>query len=185
MTERKSTRERMVTAAVEVLRERGAGGVTIDAVLARSGAPRGSVYHHFPGGRAQLLTEALRFAGDAIGTIIDSASARGYRGALADFTDLWRTILRDSDFTAGCPVVAVAVGPADDDPELFAHAEALFARWHAALTGAFDAEGLAPAVSARLATMSLAAIEGATVLCRAQRSTAPLDQVAEQLELLV
>ena len=53
----------MLVSAVEVLRERGAAGVTIDEVLARSGAPRGSVYHHFPGGRSQILREALNFAG--------------------------------------------------------------------------------------------------------------------------
>lgn len=47
---RGSTRARMLGSAVEVLRERGAAGVTIDEVLARSGAPRGSVYHHFPAG---------------------------------------------------------------------------------------------------------------------------------------
>ena len=61
---RGTTRDRMLFTAAQVLREKGAAGVTIDEVLARSGAPRGSVYHHFPGGRSQLLTEALQFAGE-------------------------------------------------------------------------------------------------------------------------
>ena len=51
----------MLVSAAEVMRERGAAGVTIDEVLARSGAPRGSVYYHFPDGRNQILTEALRY----------------------------------------------------------------------------------------------------------------------------
>ena len=59
---RGSTRTKMLVSAAEVLRERGAAGVTIDEVLARSGAPRGSVYHHFPEGRSQLLREALDYA---------------------------------------------------------------------------------------------------------------------------
>ena len=50
-TKRGGTRAKMLASAAEVMRERGAAGVTIDAVLARSGAPRGSVYHHFPDGR--------------------------------------------------------------------------------------------------------------------------------------
>ncbi len=62
-TKRGSTRSNMLISAAEVMRERGAAGVTIDEVLARSGAPRGSVYYHFPEGRNQILAEALRWAG--------------------------------------------------------------------------------------------------------------------------
>ena len=70
-TKRGSTRNNMLISAAEVMRERGAAGVTIDEVLARSGAPRGSVYYHFPEGRNQILTEALRWAGDSIADSID------------------------------------------------------------------------------------------------------------------
>ena len=62
VNKRGATRDRMVRSAAAVLRERGAAGLTIDEVLTRSGAPRGSVYHHFPEGRSQLLIEALQFA---------------------------------------------------------------------------------------------------------------------------
>ena len=68
---RGSTRTAMLVSAAELLRERGVAGVTIDAVLARSGCPRGSVYHHFPRGRDQILSEALQFAGAKITTIIE------------------------------------------------------------------------------------------------------------------
>ena len=71
--------KKMLISAAEVMRERGAAGVTIDAVLARSGAPRGSVYHHFPEGRNQILVEALRYAGDSITEIIDDAADRAPR----------------------------------------------------------------------------------------------------------
>jgi TetR/AcrR family transcriptional repressor of lmrAB and yxaGH operons len=54
------TRDRMLLSAVTLLRERGRNGVTLDAVLAHSGAPRGSIYHHFPGGRDQLVLEAAQ-----------------------------------------------------------------------------------------------------------------------------
>ena len=76
-TRRGSTRISMLVSAAEVLRERGAAGVTIDEVLTRSGAPRGSVYHHFPQGRNQILTEALQYAGEAITTVIDNAAENG------------------------------------------------------------------------------------------------------------
>src|SRR5580765_4845746 len=76
-TKRGSTRSNMLISAAEVMRERGAAGVTIDEVLARSGAPRGSVYYHFPEGRNQILTEALQYAGEALTEVIDGAAAMG------------------------------------------------------------------------------------------------------------
>ena len=76
-TKRGSTRANMLISAAEVIRERGAAGVTIDEVLARSGAPRGSVYYHFPEGRNQILTEALQYAGEEITEVIDERPPEG------------------------------------------------------------------------------------------------------------
>src|SRR6201987_471233 len=76
-TRRCDTRKKMLLSAAQVMRERGAAGVTIDEVLARSGAPRGSVYYHFPEGRNQILTEALQHAGEALTEVIDDASNKG------------------------------------------------------------------------------------------------------------
>lgn len=115
---RGATKRSMLVSAAEVLRERGAAGVTIDEVLNRSGAPRGSVYHHFPGGRNQLLIEALAFAGESMTTAIDAAAPRGPMVLLHEFVEHWEVVLRDSDFTAGCPVAAAATSTCIDDPRL-------------------------------------------------------------------
>ena len=111
---RGSTRANMLISAAEVLRERGAAGVTIDEVLTRSGAPRGSVYHHFPEGRNQILTEALQFAGEAITEVIDEAATNGGMYLVRKFVVFWEEMLVESDFAAGCPVVAAAIGSADE-----------------------------------------------------------------------
>ena len=102
-SKRGDTRTKMLISAAEVMRERGAAGVTIDEVLTRSGAPRGSVYYHFPDGRNQILTEALRYAGDAITADIDDAAGRGAKVLLRQFVEFWERVLADSDFNAGCP----------------------------------------------------------------------------------
>ena len=112
---RGDTRTKMLISAAEVMRERGAAGVTIDEVLTRSGAPRGSVYYHFPDGRGQILAEALRYAGDAITADIDDAAGRGAKVLLRQFVEFWERVLAESDFHAGCPVVAAAIGSADDE----------------------------------------------------------------------
>ncbi len=134
---RGSTRHNMLVSAAEVMRERGAAGVTIDEVLARSGAPRGSVYHHFPEGRNQILAEALRCAGDAITAGIDAAAEKGAGYLVGEFVDFWERLLTDSDFAAGCPVVAAAIGWTQEEPQLTAVASDIFGRWRDALAGAF------------------------------------------------
>lgn len=184
-TKRTGTRTKMLVSAADVLRERGAAGVTIDEVLTRSGAPRGSVYYHFPEGRSQILTEALRYAGDAITATIDDTADRGAMVLLRDFVEYWDRLLIDSDFTAGCAVVAAAIGCTDGEPQLIAEAGGIFGRWRAALTRAFVADGFGEPDAASLAVMSIAALEGAVVLCRAARCTDPLRDVHGQLEFLI
>lgn len=174
----------MLVSAAQVMRERGAAGVTIDEVLARSGAPRGSVYYHFPEGRNQILTEALQYSGDSITAMIDDAAGWGARALLREFTEFWERLLAEGDFAAGCPVVAAAIG-SDDDPKLSAEAGAILSRWCTALTRAFANDGFDDADASSLAVMSIAALEGAIVLSRSTRSTDPLRQVGEQLEFLI
>lgn len=182
---RGSTRARMLGSAVEVLRERGAAGVTIDEVLARSDAPRGSVYHHFPGGRRQILMEALQYAADTIGDVIGAETSDSAWNLVQRFVEFWEHVLTGSDFTAGCPVVAVAIAAPDEEPDLTAAAGAIFDRWRAALTADFVADGFDESDASPLAVMCIAALEGAVVLCRSSRSVDPLHDVARQLEFLI
>jgi AcrR family transcriptional regulator len=175
----------MLITAAEVMRERGASGVTIDEVLARSGAPRGSVYYHFPHGRNQMLAEALQYAGDAITADIDAAAGRGAKVLLRQFVEFWERVLAESDFHAGCPVVAAAIGSADDEVRLSDEAARIFAHWRTALAWAFVADGFVESDADSLAVMSIAALEGAVVLCRSASSSEPLHLVYEQLEFLV
>lgn len=185
MGARTNTRQKMLGSAVELLRERGAAGVTVDAVLARSGAPRGSVYHHFPDGRAQIMTESLTLAGDTISAVVAEAAKQGAAGVLAGIAEFWTAILLTSDFEAGCPVVSVAVGGSPEDRHLQPEVANILHRWHDTLTVAITAEGVAPARAERLATMAIASVEGAVILCRVNRSTSALDEVVEELRVLL
>ncbi|TQL69781.1 TetR family transcriptional regulator [Nocardioides albertanoniae] len=177
MSERRGgTKQRMLVSAVTLLRERGSRGVTIDAVLAHSGAPRGSVYHHFPGGREQLVDEAARFATDFISGMITDLAAEPTT-ALDRFIDLWAQMLVDTDYRAGCPVVGVAIA-AESDSDLASDA---FATWSGQLAEHYRADGLTESAATTLATSTIAAVEGAIILSRAERSTKPLDDVRRML----
>ncbi|MFJ7075469.1 TetR/AcrR family transcriptional regulator [Streptomyces sp. NPDC098781] len=188
MSPRKSdSRERMVRSTVTLLREYGASATSIDRVLAHSGAPRGSVYHHFPRGRTQLIEEAVALAGDFVAGVIEAAAqADDPVEAIDRFFAVWRDRLVDNGFRAGCPVVAVAVETNDDAPQLTHTAGAVFADWQDALTALFRRHRLPEDRSRRLAALVVAAEEGAVIMCRAQQSIAPMEAVAAEIhELLV
>lgn len=183
---RSDSRERMVRSAAVLLREYGASATSIDRVLAHSGAPRGSVYHHFPGGRTQLIDEAVALAGDFVaGLLEDSARSADPASVIDQFFALWRRWLVDSDFRAGCPIVAITVETNDDAPQLAEAAAAVFSRWTDGLAASFTGLGLPAARARRLASFVIAAAEGAVIMCRAQRSTAPLDAAAEEIHELL
>ena len=183
-----SPRERMVISAALLIRERGAHPTAIADVLEHSGAPRGSAYHYFPGGRTQLLCEAIDYAGDYIATRI--ARADSGLDALDDLIESYRTQLTRSGYRAGCPVVAVAVeagDPAKHDraTPVIDRAAAAFARWTELIAARMVADGVSPPRAEQLAMLVTTAIEGAIVVARASRDLTPLDLVHGQLRDLL
>lgn len=181
---RGSTREKMVRTAAVLLREHGVAGTTIDRVLAVSGAPRGSVYHHFPGGRAQLLSEAVEFATDSIIELAGAAGEGGPAVALDAFVALWREQLVASDYRAGCPVLAVVVDSDPALPELTEQAGEAFGRWQSVLARMLGERGMTATSADRLALQSLCILEGAVAVSRARRGISPLDEAAQAIRTL-
>lgn len=183
-----SPRERMVVSAALLIRERGAHPTAIADVLAHSGAPRGSAYHYFPGGRTQLLCEAVDYAADFMAQRLARASSGPE--VLDDLFAYYRKQLQHSDFRAGCPVVAVAVeagDPAkpDQSTAVIDRAAAAFARWRDEISQRLIADGMAADAAPAVATLVLSSFEGAIVLARASRDLEPLDLVHSQLRSLI
>jgi len=183
-----SPRERMVRSAALLIRERGAHATAISDVLAHSGAPRGSAYHYFPGGRIQLLEEATDYAGAYIADKISAAenSAELLDSLVAEY----REQLLRTDFRAGCPIVAVTVEAGDpDDPErttkVIERAAAAFGRWTELIAERLTAEGLTASRAEELAMLVTTSLEGAIVVARATRDVKPLDLVHRQLRPLL
>lgn len=181
-------REQMVRSAALLIRERGAHPTAIADVLEHSGAPRGSAYHYFPGGRTQLLCEAIDYAGEFIAAQI--AKAPTGLDALDLMVAGYRQQLVDTDYRAGCPVVAVTVEAGDPDkPDAAApmieRAAAAFARWTDLIAQRFVADGISASRAEELAMLLTTSIEGAIVVARASRDVKPLDLVHRQLRALL
>lgn len=183
-----SPRERMVISAALLIRERGAHPTAIADVLEHSGAPRGSAYHYFPGGRAQLLCEAVDYAGEYIAARI--ADADSGIDVLDDLIGHYRRQLVRSGYRAGCPVVAVAVEAGDPDKQdqatpVIDRAAGVFARWTDLIAARLVTDGVSATRAEELAMLSTTAIEGAIVFARASRDLKPLDLVHGQLRDLL
>lgn len=180
-------RDRMVVSAALLIRERGAHATAISDVLEHSGAPRGSAYHYFPGGRTQLLCEAVDYAGDHVAAII--ADAASGLDLIDTLIDKFRQQLLDSDFRAGCPIVAVCVEAGEQDAERMApvveRAAAAFDRWTDLIAQRFIADGVARERAGELAVLATTALEGAILLARVRRDLMPLDVVRRQVRELL
>jgi TetR/AcrR family transcriptional regulator, lmrAB and yxaGH operons repressor len=173
----------MIRSAAVLMRERGVEATSFSDVLAHSGAPRGSIYHHFPGGKAQLIEEATRYAGEYTAAGFAAAlSGDDPAAAVRVFTSGWGHALERSDFAEGCPVVAATLEGSAGSRDA---AAAAFSRWEDLLSAALEPHVNDLERARSLATLTIASIEGAVVLARAQRSTEPLERVASELEELL
>jgi AcrR family transcriptional regulator len=169
----------MVASAAALLARRGLQATSFSEVLEHSGAPRGSVYHHFPNGKDQMIASALDAAGGRAIELIDQKAGAPAEEVAAWFLHVWREVLIRGKFEAGCAVLAVAV--AADTPELLDHAARIFRTWRHRLAELLEQGGLLPADAARFAAVLVASSEGAVVMARAEQSLEPFDLVADQL----
>jgi len=175
----------MVESAAVLFRERGVQGTSFNDVLEHSGAPRGSIYHHFRGGKTQLAEEATQWAGEFI--LASTAAALAEDDPVAAFESSrrwWTSVLRDSDYAAGCVIVAATL-EGEREPSVRDAAARAFQAWESVLRDAFVNRGIPAARARSIATLTIAAIEGAVIMARAERTAAPLERVSDELETLV
>jgi AcrR family transcriptional regulator len=173
----------MVEGAVRLLATRGIEGTSFAEVLDATDSPRGSVYHHFPGGKPELLHAALDLSSQRGLAAMEATRGQPAAIVVERFLALWRGLLDYSRLTAGCAVVAVTVAANDD--ELLDHAGTIFRTWTELLTDLCAAGGIDIKSARMLAVTVIAATEGVVALCRAERSMEPFDEVETVLLSLV
>jgi AcrR family transcriptional regulator len=181
------SRERIVAGAADMISRRGLSATSIREMAKHAKAPLGSTYHYFPEGKQQLATEAVRYTGEWVARSLRKELEAGPAAGLRAFLDLWRKIVVDSDFHAGCPVLAVAIEEPQEDevPPALAAAAEVFEQWENLLAASLREHGAEAEQATQLATLIVAAVEGTVAMCRAKRSTQPLDHTAEQLQALI
>jgi AcrR family transcriptional regulator len=181
------TRTRLLTATNESFRRRGYNGTSLKQVTEAAGAPTGSLYHFFPGGKDELAAAAITTSGAAyrelVETVADAASSPG--DMVTDSFDGAATVLEETDFIDPCPIGTVAREVASSNEPLRQATERVFASWTDSATTRLAAAGIPYDEARTLATALVAAMEGGFVLARAQRDADVLREIGRVMRRVV
>jgi TetR/AcrR family transcriptional repressor of lmrAB and yxaGH operons len=181
----KDSRASMVRTAASLIRTRGVSATSFSDVVAASGAPRGSIYHYFPQGKEQLAGDAIRWTSERVLAHQGACEATSPSGVLECFIDMWRQVVLSSEATEGCVVAGVAIDTYAREPGLIDVVRSTFRSWIDLLAEQLEAVGVPKARAMPIATATVAGMEGALILCRAEGNSGRLESVALELMRLL
>ncbi|MDV6263655.1 TetR/AcrR family transcriptional regulator [Rhodococcoides yunnanense] len=170
------TRARILEATGELYRRQGMTATGLKQIAAASGAPFGSIYHHFPGGKEQISEEVIYAEGVRYGLLVGRqlAAVTDVVDGIPEIFASAATLLVELDYTEACSIETIALEVASTNERLRLATEAVFTGWIDGLTQWFAATDLPNEVCRSLALGCLTSLEGAFVLCRSLRSTEPM-----------
>lgn len=183
MVRRTDTRQRMLDTAADLFQTQGYHATGLTQLTTAGGAPKGSLYFHFPGGKEQLAAEAVRLSSDRTGALLEAVlnDAPDPATGIDRAVEALASFLTESDFQRGCPLATVALDAAATSEPIRAACTDGYESWHGILSGYLAAQNLSTERADELATIVLAAIEGGLLLARTRRDLAPLRAVAAHL----
>jgi AcrR family transcriptional regulator len=182
-----STRDRIVQSSAELFRRQGFTGTGVKQIVAEASAPFGSLYHFFPGGKAQLGEETIRWSGALYGELIGMFFTPGADPAQATrafFAGAAETLVQ-TDYADACPIATIALEVSSTNEPMRVACAEVFEGWIAGAARTLQQAGISRARARELAISMLASLEGAFVLARALRSTEPLNAAGRQAEAAV
>ncbi|NUP15662.1 MAG: TetR/AcrR family transcriptional regulator [Streptomyces sp.] len=184
MSER-GPRERMVFSAAQLIRRDGVAATGMREVAAHAGAPRGSLQYYFPGGKEQLVNEAVgwagRYAGNRVARFLAALPEPTPSGLFAEMVRQWTDEYEATGFAGGCPVAAATVDWAESITSTREAAAAAFATWTGPVASALADMGVPEERAGALATLMISTLEGAILMARAEQDVRALTTVAREL----
>ncbi|MDX1694463.1 MAG: TetR/AcrR family transcriptional regulator [Ketobacteraceae bacterium] len=183
MSKGEQTRARVLQTTLDLMERQGFHNTGLQQIIKESGTPKGSLYFHFPEGKDQIAALALAQGAAIIQGLIEQAFAasRSPRQAMDMVVKGLTVRLVESDFCKGCPVATVALEIGDQHPLVKQACEAAYSHWLTVIANGLKAFGMSAAKARKEATLLLSGLEGALILAKVQRDTAPLKQVADAM----
>jgi AcrR family transcriptional regulator len=181
------TRDRIVTATAELFRRQGYNGTGLKQVTQAAGAPVGSVYHFFPGGKDELAETVILTSGRAYQDLFEAIYAEEGEpvAAMGAFFDGAAAVLAETDYVDACPIGTVALEVASTNDRLRLATHAVFTGWIDAVSARLVPAGVPASEAGELAVTLVAAIEGGFMLSRAARSPEPMRTAGRLMQRLV
>ncbi|MFC8093185.1 TetR/AcrR family transcriptional regulator [Streptomyces sp. NPDC057301] len=178
-------RERMVFSAAQLIRRDGVAATGMREVAVHAGAPRGSLQHYFPGGKEQLVNEAVgwagRYAGNRVARFLAALDEPAPSGLFAEMVRQWTDEYEAAGFAGGCPVAAATVDCVESSESTREAVAAAFGTWTGPVAEALVDMGVPRERAGSLATLMISALEGAILMARAERDVRALTTVAREL----
>ena len=175
----------MVRSAAQLIRRQGVSGSGMREIVDQADAPRGSLQHYFPGGKDELVSEALLWMGGVaarrVRRSLEHLDERTPSALLAGIVDDWRRDLTSEGFAGGCPLVAAAADTAASSDELRRVLRRAFDGWQEPLMTALVELGVPDQRAEGLAMLVISALEGAIIMARVRCDLAPLDALVAEL----
>jgi TetR/AcrR family transcriptional regulator, lmrAB and yxaGH operons repressor len=180
-------RQPIVDAAVTLFRRRGYAGTGLNDIVDASGAPKGSLYHYFPAGKASIAVAAVEEAGRRVARTMqilakETASSGELLRAHARLLAGW---MRQSGFRDGCPITTVLLELAPKDRNVAEAGRRAYDTRIAVMRDKLVADGISPARADRLAILCVSTLQGALIQARVERAGAPLTIAADELAKLL
>ncbi|GAY17115.1 TetR/AcrR family transcriptional regulator [Mycobacterium sp. shizuoka-1] len=180
-----SARQRLIDTTIALVRRRGVGSASVSQILEDSGLARRTLYLNFPNGKPELLAAATESAAEGFASMLREFVVVGDPVASVEaFVRAWEAALADSDYGAGCPMVAATLGSSEAPAAAEAAAHA-FAQWVRLIAAPLEQAGISHGGAQDLATTIVATVEGAVILSMAARSPLPLQGAGRHLGTLI
>ena len=182
-----STRDQIIEATAGLLETQGYRATGLNQIIEESGAPKGSLYYYFPGGKEEFSTEAINMVAEEIAERIETslAAIEDPGEAVEAFILRIAHHVRTSSFRKGGPITTVALEAVTTSDRLNEACRETYKVWQSAFAQKLVQSGFSHERSRRLAALIIASIEGAIILSRTNRSVAPLEYISAELKLLL
>lgn len=177
----------IVNAAVTLFRRQGYSGTGLNDIVDASGAPKGSLYHYFPAGKASIAIAAVEEAGRRVAETMsklarECSSTGDVLRAHARLLSGW---MRKSGFRDGCPITTVLLELAPRNREASEAGRKAYAARLRVLRDKLIADGFSPPRAERLAVLCVSAVQGALIQSRVERNGAAIEITADELAAML
>lgn len=174
-------RDKLIQSAIRLFREKGYAASGLSEILKLSGAPKGSLYYYFPGGKEELAAAALESAGRVVADTLRTLAANAKTPAdfVAGYCTLLAGWMEASNFKAGCPITTTILETVPQNARLARFARQVFSSWQAIIAAVYSDAGMDEKSAHERAGFVIAAIEGALIQSRVEASASPIHRVCK------